>query len=124
MLEGKVAVLRATMREDEAAKTAERAEAMIAIADPEHRAASVSSGSVPGEKFTYEEDVPFYKYQKRLILGNNGRIDPTNIEDYIGIGGYGALANAMQDGKADLIGTPAGVPVGRAAREPRTPGAR
>lgn len=27
-------------------------------------------------------------------------------------GGYGALAGAMQDGKADLIGTPAGVPVG------------
>jgi TRAP transporter TAXI family solute receptor len=27
-------------------------------------------------------------------------------------GGYGALADAMQDGKADLIGTPAGVPVG------------
>ena len=26
-------------------------------------------------------------------------------------GGYGALASAMQDGKADLIGTPAGVPV-------------
>jgi len=27
-------------------------------------------------------------------------------------GGYGALADAIQDGKADLIGTPAGVPVG------------
>jgi TRAP transporter TAXI family solute receptor len=27
-------------------------------------------------------------------------------------GGYGALADAMQDGKADLIGTPAGVPAG------------
>ena len=27
-------------------------------------------------------------------------------------GGYGALASAMQDGKADLIGTPAGVPAG------------
>ena len=27
-------------------------------------------------------------------------------------GGYGALAGALQDGKADLIGTPAGVPVG------------
>ena len=27
-------------------------------------------------------------------------------------GGYGALAGALQDGKADLMGTPAGVPVG------------
>ena len=58
---------------------------------------------VRGEKFTYEEDVPFYKYQERLILGNNGRIDPTSIEDYIGIGGYSALAKAMFDLGADAV---------------------
>ncbi len=50
---------------------------------------------VTGEKHTYEEDVPFYKHQQRLILGNNGRIDPTNIEDYIGIGGYAGLLKAL-----------------------------
>jgi NADH-quinone oxidoreductase subunit F len=50
---------------------------------------------VSGEKYVYEEEVPFYKYQQRLILGNNGRIDPTSLEDYLAIGGYGALAKAM-----------------------------
>jgi NADH-quinone oxidoreductase subunit F len=50
---------------------------------------------VTGEKYVYEEEVPFYKHQQRLILGNNGRIDPTNIEDYIGLGGYGALSKAL-----------------------------
>ena len=52
---------------------------------------------VTGEKYTYEEDVPFYKYQERLILGNNGRIDPTSIEDYFEIGGYSAFAKAVFD---------------------------
>ena len=58
---------------------------------------------VTGEKYTYEEDVPFYKYQNRLILGNNGRIDPTNIEDYLGIGGYAGLAKALFDMGQDKV---------------------
>jgi NADH-quinone oxidoreductase subunit F len=53
---------------------------------------------VTGERYTHEEEVPFYKHQRRLILGNNGRIDPTKIEDYLGIGGYGALGKALEMG--------------------------
>jgi NADH:ubiquinone oxidoreductase subunit F (NADH-binding)/(2Fe-2S) ferredoxin/NAD-dependent dihydropyrimidine dehydrogenase PreA subunit len=48
-----------------------------------------------GEKITYEADVPFYKRQTRTIFGANGEIDPTNIEDYIAIGGYSALSKAL-----------------------------
>jgi NADH-quinone oxidoreductase subunit F len=48
-----------------------------------------------GQKVLYEYEVPFYKKQTRLILANNGRIDPTNILDYIAIGGYQALAKAI-----------------------------
>ncbi|MEW5936254.1 MAG: NADH-quinone oxidoreductase subunit NuoF [Candidatus Thermoplasmatota archaeon] len=48
-----------------------------------------------GEKIIYEHDVPFYKKQTRTILANNGLIDPTSIEDYIGTGGYFALAKAL-----------------------------
>jgi NADH:ubiquinone oxidoreductase subunit F (NADH-binding)/(2Fe-2S) ferredoxin/Pyruvate/2-oxoacid:ferredoxin oxidoreductase delta subunit len=40
-------------------------------------------------------DVPFYKYQRRLLLDNNARIDPKKIEDYIALGGYKALAKAL-----------------------------
>ena len=48
-----------------------------------------------GKKITKESDIPFYNKQRRIILGNNGKIDPTNIEDYIAIGGYSALSNAL-----------------------------
>ena len=50
---------------------------------------------ITGEKIVHEDDVPFYKLQKRLVFGSNGEIDPTNIEDYIAIGGYAALAKAL-----------------------------
>ncbi len=46
----------------------------------------------------------------RTIMGNLGIDIDKQFELFYG--GYGALADAMQDGKADLIGTPAGVPVG------------
>jgi NADH:ubiquinone oxidoreductase subunit F (NADH-binding)/(2Fe-2S) ferredoxin/Pyruvate/2-oxoacid:ferredoxin oxidoreductase delta subunit len=58
---------------------------------------------VTGERYTHEEEVPFYKHQKRLILGNNGRIDPTKIEDYLGIGGYGALGKALSMGSDAVL---------------------
>jgi len=50
---------------------------------------------VTKEKITYEPDVPFYKKQTRTIFGANGEIDPTNIEDYIAIGGYSALSKVL-----------------------------
>ena len=36
-----------------------------------------------GQKVLYEYEVPFYKKQARLVLANNGRIDPTNIFDSV-----------------------------------------
>jgi len=50
---------------------------------------------VTKEKIVYEPDVPFYKRQTRTIFGANGEIDPTNIEDYIAVGGYSALSKAL-----------------------------
>ena len=50
---------------------------------------------VTGEKTTRESDIPFYKHQRRLVLGPNRKIDPRAIEDYIAIGGYRALAKAL-----------------------------
>jgi NADH-quinone oxidoreductase subunit F len=56
-----------------------------------------------GDKIPYEKDIPFYKNQKRIIFGNNGFIDPRNIEDYIAIGGYSALAKALSKMGQDEI---------------------
>jgi NADH-quinone oxidoreductase subunit F len=50
---------------------------------------------VTGEKIVHEHEVPFYARQTRHLLNLNGLIDPTSIEDYIAIGGYGALAKAL-----------------------------
>jgi NADH:ubiquinone oxidoreductase subunit F (NADH-binding)/(2Fe-2S) ferredoxin/NAD-dependent dihydropyrimidine dehydrogenase PreA subunit len=56
-----------------------------------------------GKKASSEKEIPFYKAQKRLVLGNNGAIEPTEIEDYVGIGGYRALAKALLKMEPDRI---------------------
>ena len=48
-----------------------------------------------GKKVVREGEIPFYKHQNRVIFGNNRFIDPRNIDDYIALGGYGALAKAL-----------------------------
>jgi len=50
---------------------------------------------VTTEKVVHETDVPFYKRQTRTIFSANGEIDPTDIEDYIAIGGYSALSKVL-----------------------------
>jgi NADH-quinone oxidoreductase subunit F len=40
-------------------------------------------------------DIPFYKKQKRYIIGNNINIDPRSIEDYIATDGYSALSKVL-----------------------------
>ena len=50
-----------------------------------------------GQKIVKESEIPFYKGQMRVIFGNNGKIDPTSIDDYIAIGGYSALSITLTD---------------------------
>jgi NADH:ubiquinone oxidoreductase subunit F (NADH-binding)/(2Fe-2S) ferredoxin/Pyruvate/2-oxoacid:ferredoxin oxidoreductase delta subunit len=59
--------------------------------------------AITKQKLTSEKDIPFYKAQNRLVLGNNGMIEPTKIEDYIGIGGYQALVKALYEMKPEQI---------------------
>jgi len=56
------------------------------------------------EKIIYEPDVPFYKKQTQNILSANKDIDPTEINDYIAVGGYSALSKALfQMSPEDII---------------------
>jgi len=48
-----------------------------------------------GNKIVHEGEIPFYKYQNRIVFGNNKLIDPKSIDDYIALGGYTALAKAL-----------------------------
>ncbi len=49
------------------------------------------------------EEIPFYKSQQRIVLINNGIIEPTNIEDYIAVGGYNALSKSLFSMKQDEV---------------------
>ena len=48
-----------------------------------------------GKKVIHESEIPFYKYQNRIVFGINKRIDPKSIDDYIALGGYSALSKAL-----------------------------
>ena len=43
------------------------------------------------------ENIEFYKKQKRVALRNCGVIDPENIDEYIAMDGYAALAKALTE---------------------------
>ena len=58
---------------------------------------------VTKESITHEDDIPFFKKQKRLLIGNNNRIDPTAINDYIALGGYQSMAKALTTMSPDKI---------------------
>ena len=56
-----------------------------------------------GARIELEGEVPYYKRQMRLILGNNTRIDPTDIRDYVALDGYQALRRALERGRPGEI---------------------
>jgi NADH-quinone oxidoreductase subunit F len=58
---------------------------------------------VKGDKCKTEDSMPFYKKQRRFVLGNNRFIDPLEINDYIAINGYKALATALSKMKPEEI---------------------
>ena len=49
------------------------------------------------EKITHEQNIPFYKFQQRIVFGSNGEIDPTQMDDYIAIGGYQGLEKVLAE---------------------------
>jgi len=48
-----------------------------------------------GTKAAYQSEIPFYKNQSRLLIGNSTKINPQSIDDYLALGGYAALAKAL-----------------------------
>jgi len=49
------------------------------------------------------DEVAFFKGQKKIVLRNCGLINPEDIEEYIGIGGYQALYKVLIDGRPESI---------------------
>lgn len=50
-----------------------------------------------GEVFEREDEIPFYKRQQRVVLGNCGVINPEDIREYIVRDGYKAAAKALSE---------------------------
>ncbi len=50
-----------------------------------------------GQPTAFIKDIDFYKKQKRLVLQNCGRIDPTRIEDAIATGTYISAVKSITD---------------------------
>ena len=50
---------------------------------------------ITGEKIIRESEIPFYKNQMRHLIGNNIKLDPKSIDDYLAVGGYSALVKAL-----------------------------
>ena len=48
-------------------------------------------------------EVPFFKGQKKIVLRNCGFINPDDIEEYIGIGGYQALYSVLIEGRPEKV---------------------
>ena len=49
------------------------------------------------------DSFPFLYRQIRVVLANGGRIDPEDIHQYIGYGGYGALARVLHEMKPEDV---------------------
>jgi len=56
-----------------------------------------------GETAYFINDVPFYSKQVRVVLRNNGKIDPENIYHYIAVSGYKALEKIFTGMKPDQV---------------------
>jgi NADH-quinone oxidoreductase subunit F len=48
-----------------------------------------------GQKAVHQYEIPFYKGQTQFLIGNNAKIDPKSIEDYLALDGYSALSKAL-----------------------------
>ena len=47
--------------------------------------------------------IPFFKGQKKIVLRNCGLINPSDIEEYIAVGGYQALYKVLIDGRPESV---------------------
>ncbi len=73
--------------------------------------AAMATGEDPVIRLLYQEDpanamaenLDFYKPQRKVVLENCGRIDPSDIREYIARGGYQALARALTTMTPDAV---------------------
>ena len=73
------------------------ADVIYADAKPEDARALVRGDRSQFDGRVLGPDHPFYAGQRRLILANSGRADPERMADYIALGGYQSLLQAVAE---------------------------
>lgn len=58
---------------------------------------------VDGSRSKGQTEIPFYKRQNRLVLGECGHVDPQNIREYIAHNGYQAAEKAFTEMKPEEV---------------------
>jgi NADH-quinone oxidoreductase subunit F len=56
-----------------------------------------------GKPLPREDQIEYFQKQKKIVLRNCGSIDPLNIEEYIAVDGYQALAKVLTEMKPDDV---------------------
>jgi len=56
-----------------------------------------------GRKYYNRDDIPFFKHQRRSILGLNQKLDPMRLYDYVAQGGYRALETVLTKGDGEWV---------------------
>ncbi|MFA5144492.1 MAG: FAD-dependent oxidoreductase [Candidatus Omnitrophota bacterium] len=49
------------------------------------------------------DKIPFFKWQKKIVLRDCGLINPEDIEEYIAVGGYQSLLSVLRDLKPEAV---------------------
>ncbi len=76
--------------------------ALCKIEEWDHITGSVKYGTgLPALPHWYE--VPFFAGQKRIVLRNCGLINPTDIDEYLAVGGYQGLYKVLIDGNPERV---------------------
>ena len=60
---------------------------------------------VTGQKIQKQDDITFYKKQRRIALSGCGAIDPENIDEAFGWGAFAGLAKALTMDRQEVINT-------------------
>lgn len=50
-----------------------------------------------------KKKIPFFEKQRKIVLANCGKINPENIEEYIAVGGYEALAKVLTEKSPEKV---------------------
>lgn len=56
-----------------------------------------SLGDTPAEHLLCSTNRPFFTRQTKIVLANSGEIDPERLEEYLAVGGYQQLAQALTE---------------------------